>query len=58
MMINENNRITMENLCRSCMRECDDMKSIFTLRECKGSENGQNLKLVDMLMACTTVKVY
>lgn len=56
-MINESTKITMEKICRSCMNECDDMKNLYSSRECEDSDEGQNLKLADMLMACASVKV-
>lgn len=56
-MINESYKITMDKICRSCMNECDDMKSLFALRKCDNSES-QHLKLSDMLMACASVKVF
>uniref|UniRef100_A0A1Y1L696 Protein krueppel n=2 Tax=Photinus pyralis TaxID=7054 RepID=A0A1Y1L696_PHOPY len=52
-MINKETQLIMQKICRSCMCEGTDMKSVF---EAKAAEEGQIL-LADMLMACTSIQI-
>lgn len=53
-MINKETEIVMQKICRSCMCESTEMRSVF---ETKEPEEGQILQIAEMLMACTSIQV-
>lgn len=46
--------INTDKICRTCLVEGSDMKSVFSIDE----SNGETFRLYEMLMSCTSVQVY
>lgn len=53
-MINKETDLIMQKICRSCMCESTEMKSVF---ETKEAAEGKTLQIADMLMACASIQV-
>lgn len=49
-MINKDSNLCMDKICRSCMTESTDMRSVY-------DSSTESLQFADMIMACTTVQV-
>lgn len=47
------NSFKTEKICRTCLAEDNNMKSIFSFDGC----NGESIKLCEMLMSCTSIQV-
>ncbi|KAF5269165.1 hypothetical protein FQR65_LT02465 [Abscondita terminalis] len=52
-MINKDTQLIMQKICRSCMCESSEMRSVF---ETKGAVEGE-IQLAEMLMACTSIQI-
>lgn len=49
-MINKDTNLCMDKICRSCMTESTEMRSVYDASE-------ESIRFADMIMACTTVQV-
>lgn len=49
-MINKDSVLPMDKICRSCMTEGPEMRSLY-------ETNTESIHFADMIMACTTVQV-
>lgn len=46
--------IHIEKMCRTCLSEDNDMRSVFSIDE----SIGETLRLFEMLMSCAAVQVF
>lgn len=49
-MINKDSALPMDKICRSCMTEGPEMRSLYEVTT-------ESIQFADMMMACTTVQV-
>lgn len=49
-MINKDSVLPMDKICRSCMTEGPDMRSLYEM-------TSESVQFSEMMMACTTVQV-
>lgn len=50
-MINKDSALPMDKICRSCMTEGPEMRSLYE------QANTESIQFAEMIMACTTVQV-
>lgn len=50
-MINKDSPLPMDKICRSCMTEGPEMRSLYE------QATTENMQFSEMMMACTTVQV-
>lgn len=50
-MINKDSSLSLDKICRSCMTEANQMRSVY-------DTNTESLQLAEMIMACASVQVF
>lgn len=49
-MINKDSSLSLDKICRSCMAETNQMRSVY-------DTNTESIQLAEMIMACASVQV-